>query len=657
MSPKLTLAFFPICFLSALPAAEILRSNNNTTALNTLAAWQGGALPTSADTIAFDSTGVSAAATATSVAATNLMGADLSIAGIKVGSNVLGTINTAIYLAIHNNGSATPFTLSIGGSGIDMGSANHALRIQGKINLTANQTWNVTDANTLSNVMAFNNGEDLAFDATSLGQQFEMNGSTVTVNGTGRTTITSGFTLNNGTFNINNTFFEIQSGGSRNTTVNSNVTLNVAAGSILHFQSNSAVTGAGANAMVSNATINLNGGVMHLTPNNPTFGITIGGTINILNSSIIRANPSYTNSVNNAVMQVTGNITGSAALSLQNGLNNTNPLRIGGDNSGYTGTVTVEAATNPGTTPLTIYQAVAPTNRAIRLTSNTAGSAAATWVVNTPLELDGVSVDLGTLNGGGATGNITNSSTLAAANLKVGAGSYSGIISNGASQSTSLSKLTTGTLTLAGANTYTGTTTVSGGGALNVSGSLGNTAVTVSGLSTLRGAGSIGGGITVIGSTLQLGDGITREDLAVTGAISLDSASTLKLTIDSESALDKLTNLGTFSSTGALLDITFNDTTFVTGTTSGDLAAATRYTFISGPVDTAFTFSNATSLSAGDMAALGLSGTQYEATFAGQRFWLERGSLALVPIAPIPEPTGVLLTLLSGMALVLRRRR
>ena len=58
-----------------------------------------------------------------------------------------------------------------------------------------------------------------------------------------------------------------------------------------------------------------------------------------------------------------------------------------------------------------------------------------------------------------------------------------------------------------------------------------------------------------------------------------------------------------------------------------------------GSVDSTM-FGNVTLMSAADTAALGLSGAQYEATFSGQRFWLEVGSINLVPLAPvlIPEP-------------------
>src|SRR4029079_13307101 len=113
----------------------------------------------------------------------------------------------------------------------------------------------------------------------------------------------------------------------------------------------------------------------------------------------------------------------------------------------------------------------------LRLQSANSGSAAATWVINAGkiLQVDGVSVQLGTLNGAGSS---RNSSTTAAANVTIGAGNFSGVISNG-TFATSLTKNTAGTLLLTGANTYTGTTQVNAGALIAAPGSLGATDVNV----------------------------------------------------------------------------------------------------------------------------------------------------------------------------------
>ena len=119
-------------------------------------------------------------------------------------------------------------------------------------------------------------------------------------------------------------------------------------------------------------------------------------------------------------------------------------------------------------------------------------------------------------------GGLTSSGTLALANgagsapiaLSAGANNnnstFSGTLSD-AGLGGSLTKIGTGTLTLAGNNTYIGPTLVSNG-AMFVSGSLGNTAVTVASGATLSGGsdGFIAGNVTVNGSgnlTLALGNG------------------------------------------------------------------------------------------------------------------------------------------------------
>ncbi|TDM09082.1 MAG: hypothetical protein C4K60_07015 [Ideonella sp. MAG2] len=111
-----------------------------------------------------------------------------------------------------------------------------------------------------------------------------------------------------------------------------------------------------------------------------------------------------------------------------------------------------------------------------------------------------------TLNAGGGisgSGNISIGASGALVLDLAGSGSYSGVLSG----SGSLSKQGTGTLTLAGANTYTGTTTLSAGTL-----ALGHT-------SALGGTGS---GTTVsAGATLDLGGlSIGTEALTVSGTLS-----------------------------------------------------------------------------------------------------------------------------------------
>jgi PEP-CTERM motif len=102
--------------------------------------------------------------------------------------------------------------------------------------------------------------------------------------------------------------------------------------------------------------------------------------------------------------------------------------------------------------------------------------------------------------------------------------------------------------------------------------------------------------------------------------------------------------------------VDFNDTTFSAATSAGDLALATQYPIVTGL--TSGMFGNASVMSAGDVSLLGLSGTQYEITQDGQRFWIKVGSFTLVPLAPVLVPEPGTTGFLGGLALLgLARRR
>ena len=79
-----------------------------------------------------------------------------------------------------------------------------------------------------------------------------------------------------------------------------------------------------------------------------------------------------------------------------------------------------------------------------------------------------------------------------------GSTTFSGVIADG-SGTLALAKTGSGTLVLAGANTYTGATTV-GGGTLTVDGTTAAGAVTVAAGATLTGSGTIGGTVGMSGT-------------------------------------------------------------------------------------------------------------------------------------------------------------
>lgn len=444
--------------------------------LNFPTSWVGGVAPGSADIMAWGS-----AFTATAQGSLPLITADMSVAGITV-TNPAGAANTA-NIIVGCRWDNTTRTITIGAGGIDMSAAVKSMRLDTAITLAASQTWNIANANTVANPAGLNNNEDLAMLAPALAD-LNLGSNTLTTAGAGQVTITSGYTVKNGTLNVGNNLFMIQGGSSRVTTTHSSLNLNVAAGAQLRLQSN---TG----ALVGNAAIS-NSGTLTVVSNNSGTAITQSGNIAMKNASVL----SLTNSaagvlsiagnisadsnftwrteggfahVNGAA--VSGNLTGSGNISYQNSNTVVNgQTRLSGNNSGYAGTLTLNGTSG---------------NRDLRLSTASAGSAAATWsvAVGNTLQVDGVSVQLGTLNG---VGTVKNSHASSLATLNVGAGLFAGVIADGATATTALTKIGAGTLVLSGANSYSGTTKVTNGTLVMSTKGLGQTAVVVDDAATFR---------------------------------------------------------------------------------------------------------------------------------------------------------------------------
>jgi fibronectin-binding autotransporter adhesin len=120
-------------------------------------------------------------------------------------------------------------------------------------------------------------------------------------------------------------------------------------------------------------------------------------------------------------------------------------------------------------------------------------------------------------NGNSGTSVITISN--AAANT------FAGVIQDGAGGGNlALTKAGLGSLTLSGASTYTGNTTINNG-ALNVSGSLGSTAVAVNSSATLSGSGSIAGSVSISSGGILLPGGNATVGTLTVGSLTLNSGS------------------------------------------------------------------------------------------------------------------------------------
>ena len=527
--------------------ADVIKANNSTALTNGLS-WVSGTAPGAGDVVVFDST-LYLGTNANTISPAPL-GGNLSILGIRVAGPVLGQADGKNGIVITNASSAN--TLTIGTSGIDLSAPNAVpLDLQSKIVLSGSQTWNISDASAnITNpvpvlplpaaqnhgdrytALLANEDEDLYFNALVAGTPFDLGGFTLNLMNSGSTVIDQGYTVANGVINVNQGTLAIQGGKSRQTTINSNVTINVANGATLRLQTTSG-------AIISSAAINLaDGSLLNLTAAGTQGTGVVSNSIAVSgNATLSQTQNPIVGGNNNITNVVAANITGDpdATLNLVPSQSGTATcvLQLSGDNSGFGGDININALTGI---------------RPVRLSTATAGSANASWTVSASniLQVAGVAVALGGLNG---SGTISNSVAATTATINVGSGDFSGNIANAGTAVMALNKISASTLILERTNTYTGPTAVSNG-TLLVNGSLASKVTVYSG-GTVGGTGTIRSNlIATAGGTVAPGSASSIGTLTVSGTVTNGGSILMKLNRGNAQTSDQLSCAKTITITG-----------------------------------------------------------------------------------------------------------
>jgi len=404
----------------------------------------------------------------------------------------------------------------------------------------------------------------------------------------GANTYTGATTINTGTLNIQNaTALGTTAGG---TTVNDNATLQIQGGITVGAE---ALTLSGVQGKLESVSgANNYGGLLTLGTANggffPSHSFIIsdaGSTLNLTNTGTITGTGS--------ALYLSG--AGAGSISSILGMTSSYLIKDGTGTWTLSGANTYNVSGNSTTSfGTSIYDGILKLSGAGTLGNASNGlymdgAGSGDFGAFPTLDLNGTSQGVGNLDGGevGSGGTIVNNGsgavTFTIGNGNGGGGNYAGVIADHTSGTgtIALTKTFTGTITLAGANTYSALTTISGG-ILNIQNAtaLGTTAsgTTVSSGATLQ----IQGGITVGAEALTIrGTGASGatgalENVSGTnnygGLVTLGAAST----ISSDTAGDtlNLTNTGTI--TGATFGLTLTgdgngSISSIIGTTTGTL--------------------------------------------------------------------------------------
>lgn len=347
-----------------LHAADVIK-DNNAFAFNTGDSWVDGDAPGAGDRAVFDETFAAAHKPA--------LTGDVHWYGIRTAD--------AVQNIVIAQAGATAGNLTLGGGGIVGNAVSRSLSLVPNVLLSADQTWSIPDSTAAVDLT-------VSPSSRSVAGFLDLGGKVLLRDGGGRVNIAGGSAANyevrNGLMVLGAGITEIRSGTSSlySTTVKPDFSVLVNSGSRFITTRSSSV----ADNFVWQGQVTLHGGTWEVSGGNNA--VTLGGGL-VVNGTGTLAFTLGTGT-GTAVHNVAANLSGGGVLSVvASAVSGTQRVALTGDNSGFSGTVSLDAVAG---------------NRTLRLAGDKAGGVQAKWHIGAgnTLEIQGANVTLGDVSGVGA---------------------------------------------------------------------------------------------------------------------------------------------------------------------------------------------------------------------------------------------------------------
>lgn len=409
-----------VCAFQPAGAIDIIKADN-VTPLNDPLSWVGGVVPGPDDMVVVDRT--------IRFYRFAPLGGSLEVKGIRVtdaGNPLAVNVTAGAVLGIGAGGIAVE-------GGISQFETSYHLELSPDLALTADQSWDIADTTQAADLKLVGRSETV----------LDLGGRTLTKNGPGLVQIDGGYDVRRGRMVCTQGTVTLVSGGSgaRSLVVPADFTARLDGGEFNLCKLSGALDFSG--------RIELNGGTFSVGPvfsSSLYQSMTAGGTIEVLADSTLSLPNQNSKPATPVFFTVAAPIRGNATLTVSASTPRTaDRLILTGDNSGFTGTIRVAAASG---------------NATLRLADPRSGSAAASWFIaqGNALEIAAGQIELGSLSGEGIVANAAASP----ATVAVASGQFSGTFADGPAP-LALRKTGPGTLRLSGMCLHTGGTSVTDG--------------------------------------------------------------------------------------------------------------------------------------------------------------------------------------------------